>query len=426
VCSLAVSCARPLPDSPASASIRGRAARSYCGSIASDNDVVVTLRPGVDAVQFGLDHGAALLASDESGCTAYRPGPDETPDQLALDMGGDPRTLTSERNMGLESAEARQQAYAFDDGQGTPGNYAEQPAMSAVHVDQAHLTSTGQGVWVAILDTGAELDHPALLGRIAGGVDLVDGDADPTDRPDGLDNDGDGVADEAWGHGTHVAGIVARLAPDARLLIVRVLDAEGRGDVMGVASGIEWAAAHGARVINLSLGMLSKSAAIAYQIAEADARGTVCVASAGNWGAEEPEEYPARDSHVLAVAAVDALGLAAPWTSFGDFVAVSGPGVAVRSAYVHGSYALWSGTSMAAPFLSGTAALLLSIHPDWDRSMVMSRIASGSRPLLTLNPLIGEELGAGALDAGAALAPDARTSEGAMDPEPPFSRRLPP
>jgi len=132
------------------------------------------------------------------------------------------------------------------------------------------------------------------------------------------------------------------------------------------------------------------------------------VASAGNWGGDSPVEFPASDTHVLAVAATDTTGRAASFTSHGSFVALSAPGVRIRSAYIGGRYALWSGTSMAAPFVSSTAALLLAVHPAWNRPLVLDRLSTSARPLDEVNPEMAGELGAGELAMGGALAPDAR------------------
>ncbi len=421
----AASCARHLPTTPAADSQLknptmspqsgtptdppggvGNMAPGSGGANNPERQVMVTLAPGVDAEEFGQDYGATLDQNDSPGLTTYWPATGESPDDLANRMRLDSRVITSERNGYLETAESRQQSWAFDDGLGSMMTYTEQPAALAIGLDAAQLVSRGAGVLVAILDTGAELNHPALAGRVAGGWDFISGDADPTDQPDGIDNDGDGLIDEARGHGTHVAGIVARTAPDARLLIVRVLDADGRGDMLSVASGIRWAIDHGARVINLSLGMLRPSEAIENLLAQAEANGIVCVTSAGNWGADDPVEYPASSPHAVAVAAVDADRHAATFTSHGSFVSLSAPGVAIRSAYFGGRYVLWSGTSMAAPFVSGAAALLLSLHPLWNRQQVMDRLAATAVSLDELNPEMAGELGAGELDAAAALAAD--------------------
>src|SRR5262249_5675792 len=153
-------------------------------------------------------------------------------------------------------------------------------------------------------------------------------------------------------------------------------------------------------------GMLGTSIAIENRLLQAEASGVICVTSAGNWGSDNPVEYPASSSHVIAVAAVDVDGHAAPFTSHGSYVGLSAPGVGIRSAYVDGRYALWSGTSMSAPFVSGTAALLLVGHPEWQRQQVLERLSATALPLGDLNPEIDGELGAGALNAAAALAPD--------------------
>jgi subtilisin family serine protease len=234
-----------------------------------------------------------------------------------------------------------------------------------------------------------------------GGWDFLQEDSDPSEPPDGLDNDGDGRIDEAVGHGTHVAGIVRQVAPDAQLLIARVLNSDGVGDMLDVARAIRWAVASGARVINISLGSLSYSAAVQLALDEAQAANVVVVSSAGNWGAHDPQEYPAIAPTVLAVAALDDQGLAAPFTSYGNFVSFAAPGVAIRSTFINGGYAQWSGTSMSAPFLAGGAALLLALHPDWSPQLVKQRFATTAHTVD--QPIYRNQLGAGALDLGAAL-----------------------
>ncbi len=414
------SCARHLPTAPARSAWHSYPAGSEATASldSADCEVMLTLAPGVDPVAFGQQYGAQLVESTDWGGASYLPQAGETSDNFAARVRSDPRVVTSERNASIETAEARQKSMAFDDGTGSPQMCSGQPAMTYIALNSALGVSDGSGVRVAILDTGAELTHPALVHHIAGGWDFVAGDSDPTDAPDGLNN-------LAYGHGTHVAGIVAFTAPRAELLIVRVLNGDGRGDILSVASGIRWAIDHGARVINMSLGMLVPSAAIENLLAEAEQRAIVCVVAAGNWGSDSPIEYPASSVHALAVAATDDSGHAASFTSHGSFVALSAPGVNIRSAYHGGRYALWSGTSMSAPFVSGAAALLLSRHPSWNRQMVLDRLASSSLPLDALNPDIAEELGAGGLTVGPALAPDAPARLGEVQtPDPaPIRRR---
>ncbi len=426
----AASCARHLPTAPTalSGAERDPAPRvSPMRAASAEDEVVATLAPGTDAAAVATSYGATLIEDQDWGCARFSPGAGETPDALVLRMAGDPRLITSERNATLEPAETRaQEPYAADDGHGSPDTYANQPATGAIRLAYAHLWSRGDGVRVAILDTGAELGHPAFAGRIVEGWDFIGKDAVPADAPDGLDNDADGRVDEAVGHGTHVAGIVALTAPRSQLLIARVLDSDGRGDVMSVASGIRWALSHGARVINLSLGMLKNSDAIQYLLEGAESQGVVVVASAGNWGAEDPREFPSTSSHALGIAAVNAQAEPASFTSFGDHIALCAPGVGVRSAFPGGGYWVWSGTSMSTPFVAGTAALLLARHPEWGVTQVLDRLDQTARPLSGASPAQQGKLGSGALDAGAALAPDRRGTSFPPDPaepETPLLRR---
>jgi thermitase len=378
-----------------------RAPRSDIGDV---GDVVITLADGADAQAVATQYGAQLV-SVQFGVAVLRPSSTDPTDALLTQLKSDSRVTTSEPNAVLEPAEALQRTIAFDDGFGTLATYAEQPAGTDIGLYAAHYISVGENVPVAILDTGIDPTHPAVATHIGGGIDLVDHDSNPTDVRSFTDTNGNGLIDEAYGHGTHIAGIVALVAPRAKLLIVRVLDANGRGDVQTVAAGIRWAVAQGARVINMSLGMTTASPAIEAALALAAKNAVVCVASAGNWGASSPEDYPARSPYVIATAAVDAANRVADFSSYGSFVALAAPGVSVRSAYPGGLWRMWSGTSMSAGFVSGTAALLLADHRSWFPSDVELRLQSTAAPVWGAGTRAAM-YGAGALSAGAALAPD--------------------
>ena len=118
------------------------------------------------------------------------------------------------------------------------GPFRTQPLTQRLLLDAVHLISRGAGSTVAVLDTGVQLDHPALAGRLAAGYDFLDDDADPTEVRQHLDGNGNGVVDEAFGHGTFVAGMVPLVAPDARIMPMRVLDSDGAGSVFLVAQAI--------------------------------------------------------------------------------------------------------------------------------------------------------------------------------------------
>lgn len=214
----------------------------------------------------------------------------------------------------------------------------------------------GQGVRVAVLDTGIEADHPDLADALDDARDFTRSPSGPIDR---------------LGHGTHVAGVIGArrnetgvigIAPECRLLAAKVLGEDGSGGAEGVAAGIDWAAGAGADVLSMSLGSPEPSPRIAQAIERAVEKGKFVICAAGNRGRPNSVDYPARWPTTVAVGAVDRNGCVARFSSRGDEVDVCAPGEDVLSTYVGGGYAKLSGTSMAAPFVSGVVALLLAKH----------------------------------------------------------------
>ncbi|MGD9636292.1 MAG: S8 family serine peptidase [Pirellulales bacterium] len=258
---------------------------------------------------------------------------------------------------------------------------------------------TGEGVVVAVVDTGVDWDHAELVHQIWVNADEIAG--------NGVDDDGNGYVDDVrgWdfassdnnpddqnGHGTHVAGIIAAddngsgstgVAPDATIMPVRVLGSDGSGTESAVAAGIRYAAQNGADIINLSLGG-SYSSVIYAAIQFAQSLNVLVVAAAGNESAATPSN-PARASatlnNVISVGAYNSSGTIA---SFSNDVGTSGaiqvdaPGVNVYSSYFSGRYATFSGTSMAAPHVAGLAALALSANNALTASQLRSVIVSGA------------------------------------------------
>jgi subtilisin family serine protease len=214
------------------------------------------------------------------------------------------------------------------------------------------------------VDTGVQLGHPALAAYITQvQADFVDGDGIANDEPNGLDDDRDRQVDESTGHGTHVAGIARLVAPDARIMPVRVLNSDGMGNAFTVAEGILFAVEHGADVINLSLGTTRESDLLEDVIEEAAEEGILVIAAAGNLGSSQ-EVYPAADECALAITSVGQTGALSRFASYGTWVDLAAPGESIYSTFPVDGYAWWSGTSMAAPFAAGQAALLLGYEPD--------------------------------------------------------------
>lgn len=242
--------------------------------------------------------------------------------------------------------------------------------------------TTGAGVMVAVIDTGVDDTNPQLAGRVVDGGSLLK-------EKDGQKPEGDAKVDPV-GHGTKVAGIIAAghsdvtgfvgLAPGATILSVRQNDAEGSGDVHTLVAGINTALQRGAKVINISqdvrgagTAQFSGYAELKAAIDAAEAKNVVVVASTGNDG-KEGDTYPAAFPSVLAVGASDRNNERAPFSQYGDFVDVAAPGVDMLSTVPRGGQCVDNGTSFAAPYVAGLAALLVGAHPNWTAPQVRAWI----------------------------------------------------
>jgi thermitase len=284
-----------------------------------------------------------------------------------------------------------------------PSPLDTQDASGLMQLEAVHALNQGAGAVVAVLDTGVQLNHPGLDGALAAnGFDFVAYDLVPADQAEGLDEDGDGRRDEAYGHGTHVSGIVHLIAPEARIMPVRVLNSDGRGNAFQAANAILYAAVNGADVINLSLSAAQPSLLLHVTVAEAASLGALVVAAAGNLN-NNAAQYPAADACALAITAVDANRRKASFASFGPWVSAAAPGVAIYSSVPTSGYAWWSGTSMAAPFAAGQAALLRSLAPDASLDDLARLIGGTAQSLDADNPGQAQLLGAGLINPLASL-----------------------
>jgi subtilisin family serine protease len=271
-------------------------------------------------------------------------------------------------------------------------------------LDRAHTFSSGSGKVVAVIDTGVQLNHPALSASLTTArYDFIDNDTTPDDQFNGLDDDGDRLVDEAAGHGTHVAGIIHLVAPAAKIMPIRALDSDGNGELFTVAKAINYAIGAGANVINLSLGSASKSSLLNDVIRPATLRGIVVVAAAGNLGVEA-DQYPASDQCAISVTSVGPNDIKSDFANYAGRVDFAAPGETIFSSFPPNGYARWSGTSMATPFVSGQAALLLSRRPTLNVRQVIGIIQATARPLDNLNPSFSGKLGDGRVNIGASLA----------------------
>jgi thermitase len=296
-----------------------------------------------------------------------------------------------------------------------------------IHLQQAQTLSPnwGAGVKVAVIDTGIDLNHPAFVGHLAPSTDwkdFVDSDTTPQEIAGG----------EAYGHGTSVASIVLQVAPKALIMPIRVLDSNGTGETSKIASAIDWAAQHGAKVINLSLGTdaanfdctVQKSVALAIQN-----YGTLMVFAAGNTGdtninypaitvksnpnsnpavkACRPAPYnltPPMNAGVnvasISVGSVNNLDQKSNFSSYGEKLEMVSPGEDIFGPYPENSAASWSGTSMAAPLVSGALTLALGekLRSGVKMTDLPDILIGKTDSIDALNPSLTGQLGKGRLN----------------------------
>jgi subtilisin family serine protease len=347
-------------------------------------EVLVRLNPSTNLRAFAATHRLKVPRPsadqlDQQPIYRFEIADGETPPAKADELANDRMVIYAEPDYVGELPEARQRSsWAVGD---DIGSYAAQWAPVALRLPEAHRVTRGANVTVAILDTGADLSHPALAGRLVPGYDFVDSDADPSEI-------GIYGSDIAYGHGTHVAGLVALAAPDAKIMPLRTLGPDGVGTIWMQAQALRYAISHGAAVINLSYSFSSRSKVLDEILSQATCTttlddscrtktrpGAIVAAASGNSG-ESDREYPAADllPGVLAVAASTEANTLAYFSTYGSWVQVAAPGDRILSSVPGGGYATWSGTSMATPLAAGTAALVRAACPNLRPADIVTRI----------------------------------------------------
>jgi hypothetical protein len=268
---------------------------------------------------------------------------------------------------------------------------AAQYELAKLHLPQAHALAKGDKILVAVIDSGVDAHHPELAGAIAETYDTL---AQPF---------------TPHKHGTAIAGLIAAhgklmgAAPGARILAIRAFNPSGKGadgTTFNILKGLDWAAAHDARVINMSFAGPADPA-LHHSLEAAHKKDIVLVTAVGNAGAKSPPLYPAADPNVIAVTATDAGDKLFEQSNRGNYIAVAAPGAKILVANPDGAYEVSSGTSYSAAEVSGIVALMLErkgdLTPDNVRDILMATAkdlgAKGRDPLF----------GAGLADAYGAL-----------------------
>ena len=251
--------------------------------------------------------------------------------------------------------------------EGDPAQYE----LAKLHLPQAHAIAKGDNVLVAVIDSGVDASHPDLAGAVAQTYDALDTPMSPHK------------------HGTAIAGLVAAhgklmgSAPGARILAIRAFDPAGssaEGSTFGILKSLDWAAANGARVINMSFAGPADPA-MHRSLEAAHKKGIVLIAAAGNAGAKSPPLYPAADANVIAVTATDADDKLFEPSNRGSHIAIAAPGAHIMVAIPDGSYEVSSGTSYAAAEVAGIVALMLERKSDLTPVQVRAILQSTAKDL---------------------------------------------
>lgn len=294
-------------------------------------------------------------------------------------------------------------------------NYVQQPATAITRQSTAQgaVNLTGNGVTVALIDTGVDLAHPALSGVLVPGYNFINESASPSELNDLdpataaalaqstsgildgqnlvqlnaftvaiLDQSTSGILDgtpSAFGHGTMTAGIVHLFAPNAKIMPLKVFAGDGSSDLFNIVRAIYYAADHGANVISMSFEISQSSASLQGAIQYALSKNVVIVAASGNDG-QQILVYPAAYNSVIGVGSTASNDTKSAFTNFGtNAVFVAAPGEGLITTYPGGNYAAGWGTSFSAPLIAGEAALVLQARPTYhpgDVANAISRAAS--------------------------------------------------
>jgi hypothetical protein len=334
------------------------------------NEVVLAISNSVTPAQINALQARFRLTRLESqsfqlaATTLYRwrmPNGVTVPEAVRA-LGADPRVASVQPNylFTMQGDEAKNEAKTASEGD------AAQYELAKLHLPQAHALAKGDNILVAVIDSGVDANHPELSGAITETYDTLASPYAPHK------------------HGTAIAGLIAAhgklmgVAPHARILAIRAFNPSDKGadgTTFNILKGLDWAAAHDARVINMSFAGPADPV-IHHSLEAAHKKDIVLVAAAGNAGAKSPPLYPAADPNVIAVTATDADDKLFVQSNRGNHIAVAAPGAQILVAIPDGGYEVGSGTSYSAAEVSGIVALMLErkndLTPDQVRGILMA------------------------------------------------------
>ncbi len=275
------------------------------------------------------------------------------------------RTIRYLLDTGLFSV-AERDGKAYVENTPNDPSFLAQWHLGAINAATAWNTTVGSATPIAVIDSGIDLTHPDLVGRIGPGWNFLTGTSNTQDDQ---------------GHGTATAGVIAATTNNGvglsgvtwsnPIMPLVVVDSTGSASYSNIASAITYAADHGARIINISIGGTASSSTLQNAINYAWGKGSVVFAAAGNNASTVPM-YPAACTYAVAVAATDNYNALASFSDYGSWIDLSAPGVNILTLVSGGSYGYWYGTSFSSPIAAGVGALVLAANPSLSASALVS------------------------------------------------------
>ncbi|MEI7984516.1 MAG: S8 family serine peptidase [Armatimonadota bacterium] len=288
------------------------------------------------------------------------------------------------------------------------GNYSSHGSSVAAIFDRETSAAINKGIFkqinfvplatlssnlkVGIVDTGVSFSQPSILDNVVAGMSFVPSSRSINDSPRNLDTNLNGAFDEGAGHGTMVAGVILQIAPNTPLVIAKSADSDGVGDSWSVLQGVVFCVENDTKIINLSLGSRNQLAGFPGLLDWVEQSGSVIVSPIGN-NASNMTLYPAGYSNVICVTGLMSDNTKAPFSNWNSVARVAAPASGVLSAWYDGGSAVWSGTSLSAPIVSGCLAAALSSCPRRSPHEIRNALNVSGRDIDSQNPDYSGQLG---------------------------------
>ena len=336
-----------------------------------DHQIIVKVKNSKQIEDIAVDYNLVVSDSIYLKKTFLLNIPDERELGVVIDLlNDDNRIVNVSENATVGLPEILQISQGFPDENRPifslgvePIDYYDQPGNYSIGIDSAQVISKGEGVVVAVIDNGIALEHPLFENAsIVFYHDYITGNNNQNNENPNTD------------HGTFVTGLILLTAPECTIMPIRAFDENGVSDQFTLTKAINWAINHGADIINLSFGTSILDVPLMEAFEDAHNNGIIMVAASGNDSSNVPL-YPASLDHVIAVGSVNASDSVSVFSNYGDHLDLVAPGENVYSA-LSGEYAwgTWSGTSFAAPFVSGTIALMQALNNSYTHEEITDHL----------------------------------------------------